>query len=105
MEESLASPVQESEPSKPSKREGNQYADADIPAEQAMPTHAKTSRRTTSLLNLFMSNSQGMCREVALFVDAHNPGLGCFFQGHAKAELGPAVPHLVPPALPRVVSV
>ncbi|XP_065165525.1 F-BAR domain only protein 2-like isoform X2 [Atheta coriaria] len=27
-----------------------------------MPTHAKSSRRTTSLLNLFMSNSQGFLR-------------------------------------------
>lgn len=59
MEDTLVSPVQESEPSsKPSKREGNQHAD--ISTNQAMPTHAKTSRRTTSLLNLFMSNSQGM---------------------------------------------
>ncbi|KAF5272837.1 hypothetical protein FQR65_LT00433 [Abscondita terminalis] len=57
MEEALTSPVQESEPTKPSKREGNQ--NAGIPVTQAMPTHPKTSRRTTSLLNLFMSNSQG----------------------------------------------
>ncbi|KAF5294824.1 hypothetical protein FQA39_LY00308 [Lamprigera yunnana] len=57
MEEVLTSPVQETEPTKPSKREGNQ--NAGIPVTQAMPTHPKTSRRTTSLLNLFMSNSQG----------------------------------------------
>ncbi|XP_031336052.1 F-BAR domain only protein 2 isoform X2 [Photinus pyralis] len=57
VEEPLTSPVQETEPNKPCKREGNQ--NAGIPVTQAMPTHPKTSRRTTSLLNLFMSNSQG----------------------------------------------
>ncbi|XP_044256847.1 F-BAR domain only protein 2 isoform X1 [Tribolium madens] len=53
IEEALMSPTQDSESSKPSKREGNGNSD------QSVPTHAKTSRRTTSLLNLFMSNSQG----------------------------------------------
>lgn len=58
MEEALTSPVLESENSKPSKREGNPQGDMTV--SQAMPTHAKPSRRTTSLLNLFISNSQGM---------------------------------------------
>ncbi|XP_018569463.1 F-BAR domain only protein 2 isoform X1 [Anoplophora glabripennis] len=52
LEDPLTSPTQELEP-KPAKREGNGHS------EQTVPTHAKTSRRTTSLLNLFMSNSQG----------------------------------------------
>ncbi|XP_008199628.1 F-BAR domain only protein 2 isoform X2 [Tribolium castaneum] len=56
IEEALMSPTQDSESSKPSKREGNGNSD------QSVPTHAKTSRRTTSLLNLFMSNSQGFLR-------------------------------------------
>lgn len=54
LEDPLMSPTQESEV-KPTKREGNGHS------EQTVPTHAKTSRRTTSLLNLFMSNSQGTC--------------------------------------------
>ncbi|XP_030753503.1 F-BAR domain only protein 1 isoform X2 [Sitophilus oryzae] len=55
IDEPVISPNQESEPTsaKSSKREGNGHSD------QTVPTHAKTSRRTTSLLNLFMSNSQG----------------------------------------------
>lgn len=53
IEEALMSPTQDLETSKPSKREGNGNSD------QTVPTHAKPSRRTTSLLNLFMSNSQG----------------------------------------------
>nr|CAH7750584.1 unnamed protein product [Callosobruchus chinensis] len=52
VEEPVTSPTQESD-SKPTKREGNGHTD------QSVPTHAKPSRRTTSLLNLFMSNSQG----------------------------------------------
>ncbi|RZB39838.1 FCH domain only protein 2 [Asbolus verrucosus] len=56
IEEALMSPTQDSESSKPAKREGNGNSD------QTVPTHAKTSRRTTSLLNLFMSNSQGFLR-------------------------------------------
>lgn len=40
---------------KPSKKEGNLESGGQKPKE------SKTSRRTTSLLNLFMSNSQGMC--------------------------------------------
>ncbi|KAJ8950393.1 hypothetical protein NQ314_007933, partial [Rhamnusium bicolor] len=52
LEDPLTSPTQELE-LKPTKREGNGHS------EQTVPTHAKTSRRTTSLLNLFMSNSQG----------------------------------------------
>ncbi|KAJ8918717.1 hypothetical protein NQ315_015037 [Exocentrus adspersus] len=55
LEDPLTSPIQEVEP-KPAKREGNGHS------EQTVPTHAKTSRRTTSLLNLFMSNSQGFLR-------------------------------------------
>lgn len=57
LEDALTSPVLDSEILKPSKREGNQQGDMTI--SQAMPTHAKPSRRTTSLLNLFISNSQG----------------------------------------------
>lgn len=55
LEEPVMSPTQETDPNstKSSKREGNG------PSDQTVPTHAKTSRRTTSLLNLFMSNSQG----------------------------------------------
>ncbi|XP_076261295.1 F-BAR domain only protein 2 isoform X4 [Rhynchophorus ferrugineus] len=55
IDEPILSPNQENEPTntKSSKREGNG------PSDQTVPTHAKTSRRTTSLLNLFMSNSQG----------------------------------------------
>ncbi|XP_048519724.1 F-BAR domain only protein 2 isoform X2 [Dendroctonus ponderosae] len=58
LEEPVLSPTQETEPSaKSSKREGNG------PSNQTVPTHAnKPSRRTTSLLNLFMSNSQGFLR-------------------------------------------
>nr|XP_023027970.1 F-BAR domain only protein 2-like [Leptinotarsa decemlineata] len=52
LEDPLTSPTMDVE-SKPAKREGNGHS------EQTEPTHAKTSRRTTSLLNLFMSNSQG----------------------------------------------
>ncbi|XP_017780237.1 PREDICTED: F-BAR domain only protein 2 [Nicrophorus vespilloides] len=52
----ISSPAQDTEPAKPTKREGNE---TNISGSQAMPTHAKSSRRTTSLLNLFMSNSQG----------------------------------------------
>ncbi|XP_018330502.1 F-BAR domain only protein 2 isoform X2 [Agrilus planipennis] len=62
MVEPVSSPTQEgstNETTKPSKREGNQHESGILMA-QAMPTHAKTSRRTTSLLNLFMSNSQGL---------------------------------------------
>lgn len=40
---------------KPSKKEGNLESGGQKTKE------SKTSRRTTSLLNLFMSNSQGMC--------------------------------------------
>ena len=40
---------------KPSKKEGNLEPGGQKPKE------SKTSRRTTSLLNLFMSSSQGMC--------------------------------------------
>lgn len=58
MEDTLTSPILDSDIMKPSKREGNQQGDMTIT--QAMPTHAKPSRRTTSLLNLFISNSQGM---------------------------------------------
>ncbi|KAK9723185.1 Fes/CIP4, and EFC/F-BAR homology domain [Popillia japonica] len=56
VDETLTSPVQEIETTKPIKREGN---GSDITGSQSMPTHTKQSRRTTSLLNLFMSNSQG----------------------------------------------
>ncbi|CAH1153512.1 unnamed protein product [Phaedon cochleariae] len=52
LDDPLTSPTTEVD-SKPTKREGNGHP------EQTVPTHAKTSRRTTSLLNLFMSNSQG----------------------------------------------
>ncbi|CAG9855097.1 unnamed protein product [Phyllotreta striolata] len=53
LDDPLTSPtLTEAEP-KPTKKEGNGQN------EQSVPTHAKTSRRTTSLLNLFMSNSQG----------------------------------------------
>lgn len=56
LEEPILSPNQEADlNTKSSKREGNG------PSNQTVPTHAnKPSRRTTSLLNLFMSNSQGM---------------------------------------------
>ncbi|XP_049823327.1 F-BAR domain only protein 2 isoform X2 [Aethina tumida] len=56
LEDALLSPTLDSSERsevKPAKREGNGNS------EQTVPTHAKTSRRTTSLLNLFMSNSQG----------------------------------------------
>jgi len=55
LEDPILSPNHEVETAtKPSKREGNGSSN------QAVPTHAnKPSRRTTSLLNLFMSNSQG----------------------------------------------
>ncbi|CAH0562722.1 unnamed protein product [Brassicogethes aeneus] len=59
LEDALLSPTLETaaerggEAAKPTKREGNSNS------EQTVPTHAKSSRRTTSLLNLFMSNSQG----------------------------------------------
>ncbi|XP_060516342.1 F-BAR domain only protein 1 isoform X2 [Cylas formicarius] len=55
VEEPVMSPSQETELSTgaKTKREGNSSS------EQTVPTHAKPSRRTTSLLNLFMSNSQG----------------------------------------------
>lgn len=94
LEESLASPVQESEPQKPTKREGN---DGDLPTNQAMPTHAKTSRRTTSLLNLFMSNSQGMWNlQTQSVVRACNGCLGLCLQGQGRAEPCPAAHHPVP---------
>ncbi|XP_066157932.1 F-BAR domain only protein 2 isoform X2 [Euwallacea fornicatus] len=55
LEDPVISPSHDADSNaKPSKREGNG------PTNQAVPTHAnKPSRRTTSLLNLFMSNSQG----------------------------------------------
>lgn len=50
----VTSPTQEIENNKPrTKREGNGNND------QGVPSNVKPSRRTTSLLNLFMSNSQG----------------------------------------------
>ncbi|XP_065165337.1 F-BAR domain only protein 2 isoform X2 [Atheta coriaria] len=52
----LATAVGASGGAKAVKREGNE---SNVTGTQAMPTHAKSSRRTTSLLNLFMSNSQG----------------------------------------------
>lgn len=56
MEEPLTSPTLDVETKRSTKREGNGNS------EQTVPTHAKPSRRTTSLLNLFMSNSQGTLR-------------------------------------------
>ena len=73
IEEALMSPTQDSESSKPAKREGNGNSD------QTVPTHAKTSRRTTSLLNLFMSNSQGTCQFPGR-CSTINPGKGCVFR-------------------------
>ncbi|XP_072402086.1 F-BAR domain only protein 2 isoform X1 [Diabrotica undecimpunctata] len=52
LEDPLTSPTTTEAESKTTKREGNGQS-------ESVPTHAKTSRRTTSLLNLFMSNSQG----------------------------------------------
>ncbi|XP_057659052.1 F-BAR domain only protein 2 isoform X2 [Diorhabda carinulata] len=56
LEDPLTSPTVTEAEAKPTKREGNGQN------EQLVQTHAKTSRRTTSLLNLFMSNSQGFLR-------------------------------------------
>ncbi|XP_022915576.1 F-BAR domain only protein 2 isoform X2 [Onthophagus taurus] len=56
VEEPMTSPVQDPDTAKPIKKEGN---GPDMSGSQSMPTHTKPSRRTTSLLNLFMSNSQG----------------------------------------------
>ncbi|XP_072402087.1 F-BAR domain only protein 2 isoform X2 [Diabrotica undecimpunctata] len=55
LEDPLTSPTTTEAESKTTKREGNGQS-------ESVPTHAKTSRRTTSLLNLFMSNSQGFLR-------------------------------------------
>ncbi|KAL1492767.1 hypothetical protein ABEB36_010967 [Hypothenemus hampei] len=59
LEDPILSPTQETDPNvKSSKREGNGPT-----TNQTVPTHAnKPNRRTTSLLNLFMSNSQGFLR-------------------------------------------
>lgn len=86
MEEALTSPVLDSEILKPSKREGNHQGDVTI--SQAMPTHAKPSRRTTSLLNLFISNSQGMFNN--FIFKTNTLVLGCFiFTGSREGRAGP----------------
>lgn len=70
LEDPILSPNHEVETAtKPSKREGNGSSN------QAVPTHAnKPSRRTTSLLNLFMSNSQGTFTPSKLYL---NPCYSC----------------------------
>lgn len=100
IDETLLSPTLDpAESSKSSKREGNGNS------EQTMPTtHAKTSRRTTSLLNLFMSNSQGTFLTITS-CSLINPPEGDFclwFQDHVKAEPAHAVHHPVPQHLKAI---